>query len=214
MSAVAQENPRSPWARLHTPPPTSGAVLIPSSRTRAWRPPTLSQDPPAAPAPQRERASLSLSTCVFPFYRCSSHAGFVSLCIRLSILRPSVRLSSLPGSGLSLLPHPRECCSVVLCLLFIFFLVRRKDIFFLTVENVKAESEEEPCGESGGLSETGCGPRVQADLGLGAAGGGGLPRPQPQNTTDPQGPSLPVDAASRPHSFSRPVPQSVPAPRG
>lgn len=103
-------------------------------------------------------------------------------------------------------------CGVVSPLYFL--LCPKKRHFFLTVENVKAESEEEPCGGSGGLSETGCGPRVQVDPGLGAAGGGGLSRPQPQNTTDPQGPSLPVDAASRPHSFSWPVPQSVPARHG
>lgn len=53
---------------------------------------------------------------------------------------------------------------------FIFFLVRRKDI--LTVENVKAESEEEPRGGPEASVEL-CGPRVQADPGLGAAGGGG-----------------------------------------
>lgn len=135
------------------------------------------------------------------------HSPSVRLSVRPSVFPPWLWPQSFPP------PLRMLLCGVVSPLYFLP--CPKKRHFFLTVENVKAESEVEPCGESGGLSETGCGPRVQADLGLGAAGGGGLPRPQPQNTTDPQGPYLPVDAASRPHSFSRPVPQSLtPAPRG
>lgn len=89
---------------------------------------------------------------------------------------------------------------------FIFFLVRRKDI--LTVENVKAESEEEPRGGPEASVEL-CGPRVQGDPGLVCCRRRGLQRPRSQNTTYPKGPSPPVDAVIRPHSFSWPVPQSV-----
>lgn len=108
------------------------------------------------------------------------HSPSVRLSVRPSVFPPWLWPQSFPP------PLRMLLCGVVSPLYFLP--CPKKRHFFLTVENVKAESEVEPCGESGGLSETGCGPRVQADLGLGAAGGGGLPRPQPQNTTDPQGP--------------------------
>lgn len=79
------------------------------------------------------------------------------------------------------------CCDG---LSLLFFLVLRRDI--LTVDNVKAESEEEPRGGlEAGLSETVCGPRVQADSGPGAAGGGGdSSGVHLKNTTYPRGPPL------------------------
>lgn len=132
MSAVAREDPRpGPGSTSH---PFQVLSLLPSSHARAWRPQHYPKDPPAAPAPQRERASLSLSTRVF----CSKDApaGFLSSWIWLS-----TPLSSLAAFSVKSFPVN---AALLCCLLFIFFLVLRKDI--LTIENVKAESEEEPCG--------------------------------------------------------------------
>lgn len=101
------------------------------------------------------------------------------------------------------------CCLLFIFIFFFFFFVLRKDI--LTIENVKAEAEEEPCG---GLEAS-----VKLCLGTGARltpgqvrQEEGLQQCQPQNTTYRKGPSLPVDAVSRPHGVSWPVPQSVPSP--
>lgn len=63
----------------------------------------------------------------------------------------------------------------------------------------------------GGLSETVCGPRVRAEAGPGAAGGGAL-LGLPLRTLHARKASLPLGAVRRPHSFSWPVPQSVPSP--
>lgn len=78
-------------------------------------------------------------------------AGVASWCVWLSI--PS---SIFPPC---LLPQSLPVNAALWCFLFIFFLVRRKDI--LTVENVKAESEEEPRG----------GPEASVELCVGPGSG-------------------------------------------
>lgn len=180
----------SPWARLHLPPISGAVPFPPSSHARAWRPPppsTPQHYPRTLPQPQpRSGKGLLCLTRVFSVVK-MLFAGFLSSSVSSFPSTPTSSSSSLSLSC-CLRPLSSECCSVAMASLSFFFLVLRRDI--LTVDNVKAESEEEPRGGlEAGLSETVCGPRVQADSGPGAAGGGGdSSGVHLKNTTYPRGP--------------------------
>lgn len=101
-----------PWPRGQTPPPTpiSGAVPLPSSRARAWRPQHYPQDPPQL-RPLSGKGLLCLSAHVsFIFLKkCSFRDfGFRCKCLPPPPYLPGVSPSSTSFSlsSLSSLPFP------------------------------------------------------------------------------------------------------------